>query len=105
MVVRLHFLCNVERMQNGHGSTIKFHDCLGVNCLLCEDNNEPPSGAHIKNAWSYTSSLWYIFMPWCLIRHKDSLAISLYIETNELLMSGPGQADIFYSLQTYKLVM
>jgi hypothetical protein len=68
--------------------------------MLCEDNNQPPSGAHIKNAWSFTFSFWYIFMPWCLIKHKGSLTISLYIKITELLVSGTGQANVIDSLQT-----
>jgi hypothetical protein len=29
-----------------------------------------PSSAKIKNAWSYTSTP-YIFMAWCIIKHRD----------------------------------
>jgi hypothetical protein len=31
-----------------------------------------PSSAENKNAWSYTSIHAYVFMVWCLIKHKDN---------------------------------
>jgi len=31
----------------------------------------PPSGAGVKNAWSYTSTLPHIFMAWCSDQHGD----------------------------------
>jgi hypothetical protein len=36
-----------------------------------------PSSAEAKNAWSYTSSLPYVFMAWCLIKHKNCLSGSV----------------------------
>jgi hypothetical protein len=39
-----------------------------VNWLGCEADHTPLSSAKVKNAWSYTNTLQYIFMVWCLIK-------------------------------------
>jgi hypothetical protein len=38
-----------------------------------EADHSPPSSAQVKNAWSYTSTPQYIFMAWCLIKHRIHL--------------------------------
>jgi hypothetical protein len=38
-----------------------------------ETDHSPPSGAEVKNAWSYTSTHPYVFTAWCLIKHGESL--------------------------------
>jgi hypothetical protein len=38
-----------------------------------EADHSPPSSAEVKNAWSYTSTLSFVFMAWRLIKHRDSL--------------------------------
>jgi hypothetical protein len=38
----------------------------------CEANHSPPSSAEVKNAWSYTSTPQYVFMAWCLVKHRDN---------------------------------
>jgi len=35
------------------------------------DDSFPPS-SEVKNVWSYTSILPYVFMVWCLIKHRDN---------------------------------
>jgi hypothetical protein len=30
-----------------------------------------PSSAVVENAWSYISTLPYVFMAWCLVKHRD----------------------------------
>jgi hypothetical protein len=37
-----------------------------------EADHSPPSSAEVKNAWSYTSTLQYVFMVWCLVTHGDN---------------------------------
>jgi hypothetical protein len=37
----------------------------------------PPSNAEVKNAWSYTSTLSYFYMAWCL-RTKEALFFIWY---------------------------
>jgi len=35
-----------------------------------EADCSPPSGAEIHHAWRYTSTPPYVFMVWCLIKHR-----------------------------------
>jgi hypothetical protein len=35
-----------------------------------------PSSAEVKNAWSYTSSPKYVFMAWCLVKHRDKFTFT-----------------------------
>jgi hypothetical protein len=34
-----------------------------------EAGYSPPSSATVKKAWNYTSTLPYVFMSWCLVKH------------------------------------
>jgi len=43
-----------------------------------EADHSPPSNADVKNAWRYTSTSEYVFMAWCLIKHRDNFAL-LYL--------------------------
>jgi hypothetical protein len=45
---------------------------LGVKRPGGEANHSPPSSAEVKNAWSYTSTPQYVFMAWCLVKHRDN---------------------------------
>jgi hypothetical protein len=36
-----------------------------------EADHSPPYSAEVKNAWSYTSIPKYVFMAWCLVKHRD----------------------------------
>jgi hypothetical protein len=37
-----------------------------------EADHSPTSSAEVKNAWSYTSTPLYVFMAWCLVKHRDN---------------------------------
>jgi hypothetical protein len=39
----------------------------------------PPSSAEVKNAWSCTSIPQYVFMAWCLVKHRDNFTFYLYL--------------------------
>jgi hypothetical protein len=41
------------------------------------DHSTPPS-AEDRNAWKYTSTPPYVFMAWCLIKHRDDCTFTLY---------------------------
>jgi hypothetical protein len=43
---------------------------LGVKRPGREADHSPPSSAEVKNAWSCTSTPQYVFMAWCLGKHK-----------------------------------
>jgi hypothetical protein len=32
--------------------------------------------AKVKNAWSYTSTPQYVFMAWCLVKHRDNFTFT-----------------------------
>jgi hypothetical protein len=49
---------------------------LGVKRPWREDDHSPPSSAAVKNAWSYTSTPQYVFLAWCLIKHRDNLTFT-----------------------------
>jgi hypothetical protein len=33
--------------------------------------------AKVKNAWRYNSTLQYVFMVWCLVKHRDNFTFTL----------------------------
>jgi hypothetical protein len=39
-------------------------------------DHSPPSSAEVKNAWSYTSTPQYVFMEWCLVKHRDNFTFT-----------------------------
>jgi hypothetical protein len=45
----------------------------GVKKPVHEADHSPPSSVEVKNAWSYMSTAPYIFMAWCLVKHKICL--------------------------------
>jgi hypothetical protein len=50
--------------------------CLGVKR---EIDHTHSLNAKVKNAWSYISIPPYVFMPLCLIKHRDSLLNDLAV--------------------------
>jgi hypothetical protein len=40
----------------------------------------PPPSAEVKNAWSYTSTPQYVFMAWCLVKHRDNFTFTLHTD-------------------------
>jgi hypothetical protein len=51
---------------------------LGVKRPGREADHSPPSSAEVKNAWSYTSTPQYVFMAWCLVKHRDNFIFYFY---------------------------
>jgi hypothetical protein len=37
-----------------------------------EAEHLPPSGAEVKNAWSYTSTSLYAYVAWWLVKHREN---------------------------------
>jgi hypothetical protein len=59
---------------------------LGVKRPECEADDSPPSSAEVKNAWSYNSSPQYVFMAWCLVKHKDNFTFTFtFVSTTEVV--------------------
>jgi hypothetical protein len=44
-----------------------------------EADHSPQSSAEIKNTWSYTSTLRYVFMAWCLVKHRDNFTTNIVL--------------------------
>jgi hypothetical protein len=51
---------------------------LGVKRPGREADHSLPSSAEVKNAWSYTSTPPYVFMAWCLVKHRDNFTGWVY---------------------------
>jgi hypothetical protein len=45
---------------------------LGVKRPGREADHSPPSSAEAKNVWSYTSTPQFVFIAWCLVKHRDN---------------------------------
>jgi hypothetical protein len=60
---------------------------LGIKWPWREADHSPPSSAEVKNAWSCTSNPQYVFMAWCLVKHRDNFTcITICIICNEFLI-------------------
>jgi hypothetical protein len=49
----------------------------GVKQLGLEADHSPPSSAIVENVWSYISTPSYVFMVWCVIKHRIHLHVVL----------------------------
>jgi hypothetical protein len=71
-----------HRVQNGSGAHPASYPMgtrgsfPGVQRPGREADHSPPSSAEVKNAWSYTSTLQYAFMAWCLVKHRDNFSFT-----------------------------
>jgi hypothetical protein len=78
---------------------------LGVKRPGREADHSPPSSAEVKNAWSYTSIPQYVFMAWCLVKHRDVFTFTFtftYTFTVWFLVkemdARPGSKNLFLGL-------
>jgi hypothetical protein len=58
---------------------------LGMKRPGREADDSPPSSAEIKNAWSYTSTPPYVFMAWCVVKHRNN-STSTYLLFSTLFL-------------------
>jgi hypothetical protein len=49
---------------------------LGVKRPGRETDHSPPSSTEVRNAWRYTSTPQYVFMAWCLVKHRDNFTFT-----------------------------
>jgi hypothetical protein len=42
-----------------------------------EADHSPPSSAEVKNEWNYTSIPQYVFMAWCLLKHRGNFTFTV----------------------------
>jgi hypothetical protein len=47
-----------------------------------EADHSPPSGAEVKNAWSYTSVPPRDFMPSCSVKHRDKFINTCSVQSD-----------------------
>jgi hypothetical protein len=55
----------------------------------CEADHSPSSSAEVKNAWSYTSTPRYVFMAWCLAKHRDNFTRTFIYYPMDRRLGGP----------------
>jgi hypothetical protein len=48
-----------------------------------EADHSPPTSAQVKKTWTYTSTPPYVFMAWCLVKHRENF--TFYLEGTKLL--------------------
>jgi hypothetical protein len=61
---------------------------LGVKRPGREADHSSPSSAEIKNAWSYISTPQYVFMAWCLVKHRDNFTFTFTQTLTHVLSLG-----------------
>jgi len=42
----------------------------------------PPSSADVENAWSLPPLPQYVFMAWCLVKHRDNFTFTFNVVSN-----------------------
>jgi hypothetical protein len=73
-----------HRVHNGSGAHPSSYPMgttdisLGIKRPEREADHSPPSSAEVKNAWSYTSIPQYVFMAWCLVKHRDNFTFYIF---------------------------
>jgi hypothetical protein len=57
---------------------------------LCLGTKRPWREAdyYLKNSWSCTSIMPYVFMTWCLLKHRNFIFILPFVSSNRLITSG-----------------
>jgi hypothetical protein len=66
-------------VQSGTGAHPAYYPAalsLGVKQVGHEADHSSPSSA-IKNVWSYISTPQYVFMVWCLVKHRNNFTFTL----------------------------
>jgi hypothetical protein len=67
------------RIHTGYGANPAYKEWVSraifarVKLLGLEADYSSPSSAEVKNTWSYTSTLPYVLMGWCSIKHRKHL--------------------------------
>lgn len=68
--------CGVHLVSCRVGSGDTFSQ--GVKRPACETNHSPSPSSELENIWSFASNPVYVFMVWCLIKHKE---IFIFLKT------------------------
>jgi hypothetical protein len=89
---------------------------LGLKRPGHKTDHAPLSSNEVKNAWSYTSIPQYVFMEWCLVKHRDNLKISSFLlACNEMypavrfnnfrLFNNIGKEFNLYNIQLHFIIL
>jgi hypothetical protein len=52
---------------------------LGVKRLERDADHSPQSSAKVTNVWSYTYTPQYVFMTWCLVKHRNNFTFTFTV--------------------------
>jgi len=52
---------------------------LGAERQRREADHSPQYSVKINNAWSYTFTLQYVFLAWCLFKHRDQFTCTIFL--------------------------
>jgi hypothetical protein len=61
-----------------------------------EADHSSPSSAEDMNAWSYASTVSYVFMAWCLIKHRDKFTFIVLVIVKDLLHKDGFSSDFLF---------
>jgi hypothetical protein len=64
-----------------------------------ETDHSPPWSAEVKNEWSYASTPQYVFMEWCLVKHRDNFIFTVGMEKTciqEVFISNLGRSTSYH---------
>jgi hypothetical protein len=77
---KLRFLLFVTPSRPALGPTQPPIQCVpGVKKPGCESDHPPSSSAEVNNTWSNTSTPPYVFIAWCLVKHRHNFTVTLPI--------------------------
>jgi hypothetical protein len=76
-------VCIMRRFTGAHPASsyaIRRRDffSLGIKRPGREADHSPPSSTEDNNAWSYSSVPQYVFMAWCLFKHRENFLLLLF---------------------------
>jgi hypothetical protein len=76
---------------------------LGVKRPEREADYSPPSSVEVMNAWTYTSTPQYVFVAWCLIKHRKTLLLPYFtlITTSKNLSASRSHTHTHTHTYTY----
>jgi len=73
------FFCLLHRVQTDSEAHL---DCYPMDEVVSfpgkvkrpgrEPDHSPPSSVEVKNAWNYNYTPQYVFIAWCLVKHRDT---------------------------------
>jgi hypothetical protein len=66
-----------------------------------ETDHSHPSSVKVKNAWRYASTPQYVFMVWCLVKHREKFTFTFYLYLKWLRELHRSDSLNVYSFSSY----